>query len=187
MSKLQIGVFVGSLRKDSFSKKIARYISGLMPETFNMKPVEIGNLAIFNQDYDDEGKPPKEWTGFREEVRALDGVLFVTPEYNRSIPPVLKNALDIASRPYGKNVWNGKPGAIISISPGKLGGFGANHALRQAVVFLNIFLLQQPEAYIGEVAALFNGQGEITNPGTADFLRAYADAFAQWVLKFKTP
>ncbi|AEF83273.1 NADPH-dependent FMN reductase [Leadbettera azotonutricia] len=185
MSKLQIGVLVGSLRKESFSKKTALYVSSLMPDTFDMKPLEIGNLAMFNQDYDDEGKTPGEWTTFREEVRALDGVLLVSPEYNRSIPPVIKNALDIASRPYGKNAWSGKPGGIISVSPGKLGGFGANHQLRQAVVFLNIFLLQQPEAYIGDIASLFDEKGGISNQGTADFLRIYADAFAQWVLKFR--
>jgi chromate reductase len=183
MSKIKIGVIVGSLRKESFSKKIARSVSGLMPADFEMQFVEIGNLAMYNQDYDDEGKTPAEWETFRREVKALDGLLFVTPEYNRSIPPVLKNALDIGSRPYGKNVWGGKPGAVISLSPGKLGGFGANHHFRQAVVYLNILLMQQPEAYISNVASLLNEKGEIKDKGTSDFLQSYANAFAVWVKK----
>ena len=153
-----------------------------MPENFEMIPLALDDLAMYNQDFDDNACPPKEWIAFREKVNEMDGYLFVTPEYNRSIPAVLKNALDIASRPYGHNVWNGKPGAIISVSVGKMGGFGANHALRQAVVFLNILLLQQPEAYIGEVASLFNGN-EIINEGTRKFLSGFAQAFAQWILK----
>jgi chromate reductase len=140
---------------------------------------------MYNQDYDDEGHPPAEWTRFRKEVKALDGCLFVTPEYNRSFPPVLKNALDIASRPYGQNLWSGKPGAVIGVSPGKLGAFGAGNQLRQTMAFLNIFLMQQPEAYIGEAASLFDEQGKLTNQGTADFLRQYADAFAAWALRFR--
>jgi chromate reductase len=185
MDKIKIGVFSGSLRKESFCKKTARIISNMMSSNFEMRPVEIGNLAIYNQDYDDEGQTPAEWQRFRQEVKDLEGFLFVTPEYNRSIPPVLKNALDIGSRPYGQNVWGGKPGAIISVSIGKLGAFGANHQLRQAVVYLNIYTMQQPEAYIGEAASLFDERGELTNQGTADFLQQYADAFAAWVQRFR--
>jgi chromate reductase len=185
MNKIKIGVFSGSLRKESFCRKTAHAISGMMPSTFEMKPIEIGNLAMYNQDYDDEGHPPEEWQRFRREVKDLDGFLFVTPEYNRSIPPALKNALDIGSRPYGQNVWGGKPGAIVSVTIGKLGAFGANHQLRQAVVFLNIYTMQQPEAYIGEAAALFDERGELKNQGTADFLQQYADAIAAWVQRYR--
>jgi chromate reductase len=183
MKTTKIGVLTGSLRKDSFSRKVAQCVSGLMPDNFEMIPVEIGNLAMFNQDFDDEKRTPKEWVSFREQIKSMDGYLFVTPEYNRSAPPVLKNALDIASRPYGCNVWNGKPGAIISVSIGKMGGFGANHALRQAIMFLNIFLLQQPEAYISDAASLFNDKGECVDGNTGKFLAQFADAFAQWVLR----
>jgi chromate reductase len=111
----------------------------------------------------------------------LHGFLFVTPEYKRSITAALKNALDIASRPFGQNVWNGKPGAIISVTPGKLGAFGANHHLRQPMVFLNILLLQQPEVYLGNVAKLFNERGEVIDQDTKDFLQTFAGAFARWV------
>jgi chromate reductase len=185
MEKIKIGVLVGSQRKGSFSRKVAHCVSGLMPENFEMKPMEIGNLAIFNQDFDDENRVPAEWTAFRKEVESMDGYLFVTPEYNRSVTPVLKNALDIASRPYGHNAWNGKPGGIISVSVGKMGGFGANHALRQALVFLNVLLMQQPEAYISDAASLFDAEDNMTNLGTKQFLANFAAAFAQWIVKIR--
>jgi chromate reductase len=182
MDKVKIGVFVGSLRKASFCKKIARCVSSLMPDSFETKFVEIGNLAMYNQDYDDEGTTPEAWEAFRQEVKSLDAFLFVIPEYKRSVPPLIKNALDIASRPYGKNVWSGKPGGLISVSPGKMGGFGANQQFRQAATFLNIFLMQQPEAYISDAASLLDDKGEVINKSTGDFLRTWADAFAAWVL-----
>ena len=184
MSKTVIGIFVGSLRKESFSKKIANTVAALMPDNFDMKVINIDNLAIFNQDYDDEGNTPKEWVDFRNKVKELDGFLFVTPEYNRSVPPVLKNALDIASRPYGQNLWNAKPGAIVSVSPGKISGFGANHHLRQSTAFLNIYMLQQPEAYVGNVDTMLDAQGQVTDEGSKAFLQSFADAFAQWIQKF---
>jgi chromate reductase len=184
MDKITIGVFVGSLRKESCCRKIAQALCGMMPGTIEMKPVEIGGLPMFNQDYDDEGRTPAEWTRFREEVKALDGFLFVSPEYNRSIPAVLKNALDIGSRPYGQNLWSEKPGALIGVTPGKLGAFGASQQLRQTMAFLNIFLMQQPEAYIGDAASLFDEQGKMINQGALSFLRSYADAFARWMGRF---
>ena len=183
MSTIQIGVVAGSARKDSYSRKIAAAVCARMPGTFEMKMMDIGRLPMYNQDYDDEGRTPAEWSGFREAVKSLDGVLVVTPEYNRSFPPLLKNALDIASRPYGQNAWNGKPGAVISVSPGKMGAFGANHHLRQVTAFLNIHLMQQPEAYIGEAASLFDEHGALTDEGTGKFLADYAAAFAAWVEK----
>lgn len=187
MDILKIGVFVGSLRRESFSGKIAGIVAGMLPEDLQVKTVDIGGLVLYNQDYDDQGAPPQEWTAFRRELASLDGFLFVTPEYNRSMTPVLKNALDIGSRPFGQNLWNGKPGALISISPGQLGGFGANHHLRQTMSFLNILLLSQPEAYIGNVASLLNDRGEPANQSTKNFLQEYAGAFARWARRFARP
>ena len=129
------------------------------------------------------GKPPAPWTAFRERVRSFDGYLFVTPEYNRSVPAVLKNALDVGSRPYGQSVWGGKPGAVVSVSPGATGGFGANHHLRQSLVFLDVPAMQQPEAYIGGAAQLFEADGRITNESTREFLTKFMVAFAAWVAK----
>lgn len=184
MEKKIIGVLVGSSRRDSFSKKIADAISALMPEGFEMKQIDISSLTLFNQDFDDDGKTPAEWMTFREEVKKLDGFLFVTPEYNRSVPPVLKNALDIASRPYGQNVWSGKPGAVISVSPGNIGGFGANHHLRQILTFLDVYTMQQPEAYIGNVTAMLDSEGKVSDERSNAFLQSLADAFGNWVNKF---
>jgi chromate reductase len=187
MKTIKTGVFVGSLRKESFSKKIALAFSSFMPDTFEMRFEEIGGLQMFNQDYDDKGPTPVEWQEFRREVKSLDGFLFVTPEYNRAMPAVLKNALDIASRPNGQNVWNGKPGAIIGVSPGKLGAFGASQQFRQTMSFLNIFLMQQPEIYIGDVEALLDKQGEIAPQDIRDFIRDCADNFARWIANFLAP
>jgi len=172
-----VAVIVGSLRKDSASRKLARAFAALNPDqTFNI--VEIADLPHFDQDL--ESDPPAAWVRFRQEVAAADAVLFVTPEYNRSVPGVLKNAIDVGSRPYGQSVWNGKPGAVISLSPGAIGGFGANHHLRQSLVFLNVPLLSQ-EAYVGGAFALFDDSGELANESTADFLKAYGKAFAAWI------
>jgi len=178
---IKIGVFVGSLRKKSFSKMIAKSLVELIPPSFQMQEVDLSNLETYNQDFDDEGIPPKSWMDFRECVQKFDAVLFVTPEYNRSVPALLKNALDIGSRPYGKSVWNGKPGAIVSVSPGVLGGFGANHHLRQSLVFLNIPTMQQPEAYIGNVSTLFDDSGKLNNEGTKKFLQDIMNSFASWI------
>ena len=138
MTQKKIAVFVGSLRKESFNRKMAKALIGLAPESLQLEIVEIGGLPLYDQDLDDEGRPPSAWTAFREQVKSFDGFLFVTPEYNRSVPAVLKNALDVGSRPYGKSIWGGKPGAVMSVSPGAIGGFGANHHLRQSLVFLNV-------------------------------------------------
>ena len=177
----KIAVFVGSLRKGSYNRKMAGALMTLAPATLKLEIVEIGGLPLYNQDYDDEGKPPQSWVAFREQVKTFDGVLFLTPEYNRSVPAVLKNAVDVASRPYGKNVWAGKPGAVISVSPGAIGGFGANHHLRQSLVFVDVPAMPQPEAYIGSAAQLFDESGNVTNEKTREFLVRFLDAFAAWV------
>ena len=174
-----VAVVVGSLRKDSVSRKIAKALEALTPE-LKFTEVEIGNLPHFDQDL--EAAPPAEWVAFREQIKAADAVLFVTPEYNRSVPGVLKNAIDVGSRPYGSSVWSGKPGAVISASPGAIGGFGAYHHLRQSLVFLNVPALNI-EAYIGGAFGLFDENGELINESTAEFLRGYGQAFKAWIEK----
>ncbi len=172
-----VAVIVGSLRKDSVTRKVAKALEALTPG-LQFTEIEIGDLQHFNQDL--EAAPTAEWTAFRNRIKAFDAVLFVTPEYNRSVPGVLKNAIDVGSRPYGASVWNGKPGAVISVSPGGIGGFGANHHLRQSLVFLNVPILTN-EAYIGGAFSLFGENGELINEGTAEFLRAFGQAFSDWI------
>lgn len=179
----RIALITGSIRKDAFSKKVALALVKLAPANFHFEEIQIGGLAMFNQDFDDENKTPEDWKAFRAQIKKCDGVLIVTPEYNRSYPAVVKNALDIGSRPYGQNAWAGKPGAVVSVSPGALGGFGANHHLRQVLSFLEIPVLPQPEAYIGSVMSLLNDQGDITKPETLRFLKAFMDSFTKWVNK----
>ena len=182
MAAHKIAVVIGSLRKDSYSRKVAKELIALAPASLEFEIVEIGELPIYNQDLEEHGATaPQAWTQFRQRIAACQGVLFCTPEYNRSVPGALKNAIDVGSRPYGSSVWGGKPGAIVSVSPGAIGGFGANHHLRQSMVFLDVPLLQQPEAYIGGAAGLFDGEGKITNDSTRQFLQKYATAFAAWV------
>ncbi len=181
MSAKDVAVFVGSLRKDSFNRKMANALAGLAPEGLRLAIVEIGGLALYNQDDDVPGKVPPAWQALRDRVKAADAVLFVTPEYNRSVPGVLKNAIDVASRPYGQSAFDGRPGAVVSVSPGAIGGFGANHHLRQMMVFLNVPMRQQPEAYVGGAASLFDDRGNLANPGTREFLGKFMQAFAAWI------
>lgn len=179
MKKHKIAVIVGSLRKESFNLKTAKVLMALAPESLSMELLDISGLPMFNEDL--EGNPPKEWVALREKIRAADGLLFATPEYNRSVPGVLKNALDVGSRPYGENSWNGKPAAIVSVSIGAISGFGANHHLRQSLTFVNVPAMAQPEAYIGDAAALFDDNGKLKNDSTKDFLRSFMEAFEKWV------
>ncbi len=178
-------VIVGSLRKDSINRKVAKALAELAPSALKLDIVEIGHLPLYNQDGD--ANPPAVWTAFRERVKAADAVLFVTPEYNRSVPAPLKNALDVGSRPYGQSAWNGKPGAVVSASPGAIGGFGANHHLRQSLVFLNVPAMQQPEAYIGGADKLFDADGKLNNDGTRKFLQTFMQAFAAWISANTSP
>jgi len=179
MKQFKIAVFVGSLRKQSFNLKTAKALIALAPESLSLEIINIASLPFFNEDL--ETKPPQEWLTLREQIKAADGVLFLTPEYNRSVPAVLKNAIDVGSRPYGQNSWNGKPGAVVSVSIGNIGGFGANHHLRQSLVFINVPTMAQPEAYIADATGLFNDNGDITNESTKEFLRKFMEAFEEWV------
>lgn len=181
MAAKKIAVLVGSLRKESFNRKMANNIMQMAPPTLQMELIEIGNLPLYNQDLDET--PPAEWTNFRDRLRGYDGVLFVTPEYNRSVPGVLKNAIDVGSRPYGKSAWDKKPAGIVSVSPGAAGGFGANHHLRQSLVFLNMPAMPTPEAYIGNASKLFDEAGKISVDSTREFMKKFTDAFAEWVHK----
>ena len=185
MSKQSIGILVGSLRRDSFSKKVALYLAKLLEAQFDVMFFDIAPLAMYNQDLDNETDIPEDWLRFRQEVKAVDAVLFVTPEYNRSIPPVLKNALDIASRPTSENAWNDKPGAIVSVSPGSIGGFGANHHLRQSASCRNIIMMPQPEAYVGGIARSVD-ENSVSNENTQAFLRNISDAFTAWIRRFES-
>lgn len=181
---VKVGLIIGSLRENSFSGLIADKVASLFPEGVQTEKIELGHLPFYNQDLDTEGNVPEEYVAFREEIKGFDAFLIVTPEYNRTIPAVLKNALEVGSRPVGDNAWNHKPAAIISQSPGNLGGFGANHHLRQILTGLNMPILQQPEAYISNIMNLLDDNGELTNEGTVAFLQSFADAFVALIEKY---
>jgi chromate reductase len=174
-----VAVLVGSLRKESFNRRMANALIKLAPPELKLAILEIRDLPFYNQD--DDANPPPVVRDFKEAIAKVDAVLFVTPEYNRSVPGVLKNAIDVASRPYGKSAWKGKPAAVVSVSSGAIGGFGANHHLRQSLVFLDMPAMPQPEAYIGNGASLFGPDGAITNDSTREFVTKFLAAFAQWI------
>lgn len=185
MTSTNVAVLVGSLRKESFSRKFAHALMEVAPAALQMEIVEIGALPLYNQDL--EAVPPAAWTAFRERMHKAQAVLFVTPEYNRSVPAVLKNSLDVGSRPYAKSVWRGKPCAVVSVSTGAIGGFGANHHLRQSLVFVDMPTMQQPEAYISGADKLLDADGKLNNAQTRAFLDKFMQAFAAWVAHHPVP
>ena len=174
-------MFVGNLSKNSYTRLVANTLGTLAPVSFELEFVELGNLEMYNQDLDDEGIPPASWILFRENVKKMESFLFITPEYKWTVPAVLKNALDIGSRPVGQSVWDGKPGAVISVSPGGTGAFEANHHLRHSLVFLNIPELQQPEAYIGNVNSLYDSKGKLVNYKSHEFYKVIIVPFVAWI------
>ena len=182
MAEYTIAVLVGSLRKESINRRLARALEKLAAGRARFDFVEIGDLPLYNQDFDADY--PAQGKRLKQQIRGADAVLFVTPEYNRSVPAPLKNAIDVGSRPYGQSAWSGKPGAIISVSPGAIGGFGANHHLRQSLVFLDVPCMQQPEAYLGGAGSVFDDAGQVSEK-TKPFLQAFIDAYGQWVEKQK--
>ncbi|HUE90800.1 NADPH-dependent FMN reductase [Pseudomonas sp.] len=176
-----VAVLVGSLRQASINRKLALALAELAPPSLQLKIVEIGELALYNEDIDQDN-PPTAYNDFRSQLQAADALLFVTPEYNRSVPGVLKNAIDVGSRPYGKSAFSGKPGAVLSASPGAIGGFAANHHLRQSMVFLDVHMMQQPEAYLGGAGSFFEEDGRLGD-GIRPFLQKFIDAYAAWVAR----
>ncbi len=174
-----VAVIVGSLRKGSFNRMMANALRTLAPRGLRLESVEIRDLPLYNHDL--ETNAPAPWTAFRERIKRADAVLFVTPEYNRSVPGVLKNAVDVGSRPYGKSVWTGKPGAVISVSTGVIGGFGANHHLRQSLTAVNIPTMPQPEVYIGGAVDLFDADGQLISDSTRELVRTFIEAFEDWM------
>ena len=176
-----VGVLVGSLRKQSWSRKLALALRGTAPPTLALEIIEIGAMSMYN--FDDEPDPPPPWLDFRNRIRALDAVLVVTPEYNRSIPSVLKNAIDVGSRPKGHSAFAGKPAAVISISPGAMGGYGANQHVRQSLACLDVAVMPFPEAYIGGIDRAFGEDGRIAVDSTRAFLDGFMRTFASWVEK----
>ncbi len=181
MSNYQIAVVVGSLRRDSFNRKLANALVKLAPAEFSFKQVQIGDLPLYNQDHDaDQAAPVKRLKG---EIAASQGVLFVTPEYNRSVPGVLKNAIDNASRPYGQSAWAGKPAGVIGISIGAIGTALAQQHLRNMLAYLDMPTLGQPEAFVQVRDGLFDDAGNIANPDTRKFLQGWMDRYVAWVKK----
>ena len=176
----KIAILVGSLREGSLNRKVARSICALRDDNLDCSMIEIGDLPLYNQDYD--ANSPEQYVRFRKQIAEADGVLFVSPEYNRGIPGVLKNAIDVGSRPYGQSVFDKKPGAIVTVSPGSIGGFGANHQIRQSAVFLNMPIMQQPEAYLGQVSDdSFDADGCLKEGPLKDLVTVLAHSFANWV------
>jgi len=177
-----VATVIGSLRKDSFTRKLTEAMEPLAPKDMKFVDVKIGDLPLFNQD--NEGHPTAAVTAFKTAIEKADAVLFATPEYNRSVPGALKNALDVGSRPYGKSAWNGKPAAILSVSPGGFGGFGANHHLRQTLAFLNMHVLAQPEAYISNAAALLDDKGGLAKQDTKEFFGQFLQNFDALIKRY---
>jgi chromate reductase, NAD(P)H dehydrogenase (quinone) len=182
-ARIDVAVLVGSLRKASLTRKVARALIENSPTSFNATIREIGDLPMYNEDL--EGQAPA-WERFRKDIATADAVLFATPEYNRSVPGCLKNAVDVGSRPSGKSVWDGKPAGIVSVTPYKLGAFGANHHLRQSLVFLNMPVMQQPEAYISGAGELFGEDGSLKNEETRQFFTKFMSSFEHWISRFSS-
>lgn len=173
-------VLVGSLRKESLTRKIAMAIKEIAPPSLALEIVEIRDLHMYNEDLETDS-PPREWVAFRERIKRCDAVLFATPEYNRSVPACLKNAVDVGSRPGGRGVFDGKPGAVVSVTPYKLGAFGANHHLRQALVYVNVLTMGQPEAYVSLARDLVDANGSFVREESRKFFGDFLDAFAKWI------
>ena len=178
----KIGIIVGSLRKESYSLKIAKNLIGLAPEGFELEIVPIGDLPLFNEDVDGENAP-EAYHEFRSKMKEKQGVIFLTPEYNRSMPGCLKNAMDVGSRPKGQSIWGNKPGMVISLSQGNMSGFGANHHLRQVLVNVNVPTMPQPEIYLAKVQEMVDAEGNITNPKTTELLQKAMDSYVKWFQK----
>ncbi|MGF6572132.1 chromate reductase [Paraburkholderia sp. GAS333] len=174
-----IAVVVGSLRRESFNRQLAQAVISLAPADFTFEFIDIGSLPLYSQDYDADY--PEAGKQLKQRIEAADGLLFVTPEYNRSIPGVLKNALDWGSRPWGTNSWGNKPGAVLGTSVGATGTALSQQHLRNVLAYLDVATLGQPEMFIKHDAAVINDKGEILNDGTRKFLQTFVDRYVAWV------
>jgi chromate reductase len=176
---LDVAAVVGSLRRESYTRRLVEALAQLTGPSMRIEIVRIADLSFYNQD--DEPTPPAPWVEFRTRIKRADAVLFATPEYNRSVPACLKNAIDVGSRPYGHSAWAGKPAAVISASPGTLGAFGANNHLRQALAAVDMPTMQHPEAYIAGVDKLVTADGQFANPGIRSFGEKFVRSFENWI------
>lgn len=176
----KIGIIAGSLRKASFSKKIAKALMDLQPEGITFETISIDDLPVYNQDFDDFNEVPESYIALRKKLKECSGFIFITPEHNRSIPAVLKNVMDIGSRPAEDTVWDNKPAAIFSSSPGNISAFGANHHLRQCFVYLDLLTMQQPEVYIANISEWFDENDSIKDKENKKFLKSAVDAYVEW-------
>lgn len=179
---VKIGFIVGSLRQNSFSERWAHNLEALFPSEYEIEYLNFSNLPLYSEDYD--GKEPQVYLDFREAIKRQDAIVFITPEYNRSIPGGFKNAIDVASRPYGENVWDGKPALVVTHSISDISGALANHALRQVLTFINMPVLQQPEVYLSNSQKLLDDDGKITNDETKKFLQSVVEAYITFIEKF---
>lgn len=181
MEQKKVAIIIGSLRQASFNRKIANEFIRVAPENLKLEIVEIKDLTFFSEDV--ENNPPQSWVDFKQKIEASDAILFVSPEYNRTLPGVLKNAMEIGARPPKQNSWKGKPGAVVTVSPGAIGGLGANKTIREAAVSLNIPTMQQPEAYIGQIKDKLLEDGVTVNEKTEKFLKDFLEAFEKWIFQ----
>ncbi|GAB7523361.1 NADPH-dependent FMN reductase [Paraburkholderia sp. 2C] len=179
----QIAVIVGSLRRESFNRQLAHALISLAPTEFKFEFVEIGNLPLYNQEYDADFPEPARH--FKRQIESADALLFVTPEYNRSMPGVLKNALDWGSRPWGHSSWGGKPGAVCGTSPGAMGSALAQQHLRNVLAYLDVPTMGQPEIFVKHDPSRIDANGAIVNDDTREFLQTFVDTFVAWVKKHK--
>jgi len=183
---LSVALLLGSARRIGWTRKLASAMRELAPPTLMFQDIEIANLPLYHEELESP-TPPAQWVRFRDEVAAMDALLFVTPEYNRSIPAALKNAIDIGSSPDDRSVWRGKPAAIASFSPGMMGGFGANHHLRQSLVFLDVPVLQQPEIYLGRIDRLFDADDKLHDGLVRELVASFLSTFATWISRTRVP
>jgi chromate reductase len=180
MPARRVALILGSVRKDALSRRAAKALIAMQPPTLNLELVEVGDLPFYNQELE-TASPPAQWTRFRDAVKDVAAVLFVTPEYNRGVPGAMKNAVDVGSRPWGKGVWEGKPYAVVSTSPGPLGGYSANHQLRQNLSYFTMFLMHQPEMYLGTIDKLVDASGKVTDDKARELFTQFLTQFAAWI------
>ena len=179
-----VGFIVGSLRKGAYTRMLSRAIVEIAPPSFQLTEISIGELPLYNQDLETD-TPPAAWTTFRNQVKSSDAILFITPEYNRGMPGGVKNAIDVGSRPPKQSAWRGKPAAVISLTPGKLGAMGSHHQLRLTLSVLGVPVMPMPEIYLAEAGKLFDSDGKLVSEDTIKLLTSMLNDFDTWIGRFK--